>query len=249
MTDNHPPDIKQTARCEPVSFMSDGLKLKGMLHLPSDNDPPCVIGSHGLLSNGNSPKQIALANQLNQRGIAYFRFDHRGCGESEGIFKEDMTFEKRSKDLENAILFIKNRQGIGERMGLFGSSMGGASVISVAAIFTPAAIVILASPVRLSAINTTPENLATLPLSDPASLETKLDFNLTTRLHHLKNILIFHGETDQVVPVSNADEIFRCAQHPKKLIIQKKGDHQMSNTLHQLEFMRESTKWFAERLL
>ncbi|MBU0992344.1 MAG: alpha/beta hydrolase [Proteobacteria bacterium] len=249
MADTHQPDIKKFANCEPVSFLSDGFRLKGMLHLPPEDAPPCVIGSHGFLSDGNSPKQIALANHLNQKGIAYFRFDHRGCGTSEGVFKNDMTFVGRSNDLENAILFIKNRPDMGERLGLFGSSMGGASVISVAPRFNPAAIVILAAPVSLSTINTNPENLATLPLSDPSSLETRFDFDLTKTLHHLKNILIFHGEADQVVPASNADEIFRCAQNPKRLIIQQKGDHQMSGVPHQLEFIREATKWFFERLL
>ncbi len=71
-----------------ISFFSDGFKLKGYLHLPSTNRPPVVIGSHGLYSSSSSPKQIALADQCNRFGIAYFRFDHRGCGGSEGKFGE-----------------------------------------------------------------------------------------------------------------------------------------------------------------
>ena len=74
-------------RQENISFNSDSLKLKGVLHLPDDGQPPVVIGSHGLYSSGSSPKQIALAEQCNRLGIAYFRFDHRGCGSSQGEFE------------------------------------------------------------------------------------------------------------------------------------------------------------------
>lgn len=235
--------------CEPVTFISDGMRLKGVLHLPKAEFPPLVVGSHGLLSNGNSPKQIALAHHLNRKGIAYFRFNHRGCGTSEGDFANDLTFEKRSRDLENAISAIRNQFGIGEKTGLFGSSVGGATVISVSRRISLQAIVTLAAPVSLSSINATPEQIKELPCSDLSSLKARLDFNLNAILPGLKDILIFHGEEDQVVPVSNAMEIFRCAREPKKLILQQKGDHPMSDPVHQHEFLIETTKWFAERLL
>ena len=68
--------------------MSENFLLRGMLHIPTDEKGPVVIGSHGLLSSGNSPKQIELAKRCGEFGIAFFRFDHRGCGKSEGVFKE-----------------------------------------------------------------------------------------------------------------------------------------------------------------
>ncbi len=86
-----------------IHFISDSLRLCGILHLPLQKNPPVVIGSHGLLSSGNSPKQIALAQICNARGIAYFRFDHRGCGKSEGDFASVTTFKGRCTDLACAI--------------------------------------------------------------------------------------------------------------------------------------------------
>ncbi|MBR9980379.1 MAG: damage-inducible protein CinA, partial [Desulfatitalea sp.] len=61
--------------------MSDGHRLTGTLHLPDVERPPVVIGCHGLLADRRSPKQIALASALGRLGIAYLRFDHRGCGD------------------------------------------------------------------------------------------------------------------------------------------------------------------------
>jgi dipeptidyl aminopeptidase/acylaminoacyl peptidase len=88
-----------------------------------------------------------------------------------------------------------------------------------------------------------------IPCSDLSALKVRLDFNLSPLLSTLKNILIFHGGADQVVPVSNALEIFRSAQDPKRLILQQKGDHSVSDPVHQNEFLRETAIWLAENLL
>ena len=85
-----------------ITFLSGGFRLKGVLHLPSAENPPLVIGSHGLESSGDSPKQIALAEKCNKAGIAFFRFDHSGCGNSEGNFPEVTSLESRREDLISA---------------------------------------------------------------------------------------------------------------------------------------------------
>ena len=61
-------------------------------------------------------------------------------------------------------------------------------------------------------------------------------------------MLIIHGETDNTVPLSHAEEIHRLAGDPKKLIVQKNGDHRMSNEVHQNEFIREASLWFKSEL-
>jgi alpha-beta hydrolase superfamily lysophospholipase len=76
----------QAITTEEIMFSSDGLCLRGTLHRPSCDLPPVVIGSHGLLSSRRSPKQIALANRCCRYGMAFFRFDHRGVGDSQGPF-------------------------------------------------------------------------------------------------------------------------------------------------------------------
>jgi len=52
------------------------------------------------------------------------RFDARGIGESEGRLEDD-TVSRRITDLGAAIDFILNRPGLGRRIGLVGSSLGG----------------------------------------------------------------------------------------------------------------------------
>ena len=55
-----------------IYFGSDEYQLRGVLHLPAEKNPPTVIGSHGLLSTGDSPKQIALAESLHGPGYCLF---------------------------------------------------------------------------------------------------------------------------------------------------------------------------------
>jgi alpha-beta hydrolase superfamily lysophospholipase len=230
---------------EEISFNADGLKLKGVLHLPDAiGRTPVVIGSHGLYSSGNSPKQIALAEYCNRLGMAYFRFDHRGCGGSEGEFDRVTSLEGRCKDLIAAVAAVNSRIDSGDRLGLFGSSMGGTVCLSTVARLAAVAVVTCAAPIRSDLTG----NPSEMPRAEIAFDDAKRQFNITGKLSNISNILIFHGDADEVVPVSHAGEIFKLARKPKRLIIQKQGDHPMSNKEHQKEFVREASSWFKQHL-
>jgi alpha-beta hydrolase superfamily lysophospholipase len=227
-----------------VMFSSNGFTLTGTLHLPAALNPPVVIGSHGLFSSGSSPKQIALARQCNEFGIAFFRFDHRGCGKSDGIFQDVTTLEARCNDLISAIKTIQNRKDTGNRIGLFGSSMGGTVCLSVFAASHACSIVTSAAPVRSSSIIKKLEKSDQLNALTPPFYKKYLDSDISDKLPSTHHILIFHGDSDELVPPSNAKEIYEKAGDPKKLIIQKHGDHRMSNKTNQENFVRESALWF-----
>ena len=232
-----------------LAFSCDSFELKASLHLPPVDRPPVVIGCHGLLSDRNSPKQIALAEQCNRLNLAFLRIDHRGCGESQGEFEAVTSLDARCRDVSCAIALMKSSTDVGDRIGLFGSSMGGAVCLGVAGSIDIAAVVTVAAPIRSRQIEHT--------LDSPAELDDrkfrfdakKNSFDITQRLSKIRNILLFHGEQDAVVPLHHAREILRQVGDPKKLIIQKGGDHRMSNPRHQKEFVREASFWFASKLL
>ncbi len=235
---------KTDSICKKITFSSNGFLLRGTLHLPAADRPPVVIGSHGLLSSSSSPKQIELAKQCNEYGIAFFRFDHRGCGQSNGIFKDVTSIEARCNDLISAIKTIQIRKDAGDRIGLFGSSMGGAVCISVAAAFDVDSLVTFAAPVRSSSIIEALEKSDNSNTQKPPLDKKYLQSNISDKLSSLHHILIFHGDSDNLVPPSNAREIYAKAGEPKKLIMQKDGDHRMSNKEHQKNFVREAAFWF-----
>ena len=232
-----------------LHFNADGLRLTGTLHLPATRQPPVVIGCHGLLSNRQSPKQIALADACNRNGMAYFRFDHRGCGDSQGEFEEVTSLEARCKDLFSAIKTIKSRGDTGDRIGLFGSSMGGTVCLSVAGQMKLSPIVTVAAPIRSRILKELPLEIDG-SLKEPIFLDARqTHFDISAFLSDVSNLLIFHGEADTVVPIDHARELYNMAGSPRKLIVQKQGDHPMSDKSHQKEFIRMATGWFKSGLI
>lgn len=228
-----------------ISFPCDGLILQGYLHLPAIKRPPVVIGSHGLYSSSNSPKQIALAHRCNRLGIAFLRFDHRGCGRSQGEFKAVTSLEARCRDLIAAAAVLRAGKDTGHQIGLFGSSMGGTVSLSIAGKIGVSAMVTFAAPIRSHIPETKPELTQGQGIYFDVA---RRRFDITDRLLEIGGILIIHGDADDVVPVSHAGEIYKLAKEPKKKIIQKLGDHPMSNPKHQQAFIRDASVWFKQHL-
>ena len=241
-------ESSQKSMVKEITFMCDGPELAATLHLPAVKRPPVVIGCHGLYSDRNSPKQIALARECNRYNLGFLRIDHRGCGDSQGDFNTLNVLEARCRDLIGAIELMKTREDTGDRIGLFGSSMGGAVSLAVAGKMGLAPIVTVAAPIMSRHIQDTGETSQAPHHGGLQSDTQKNFFDITNTLFGISNILIFHGEKDNVVPLDHAREIFQCAGDPKKLIVQKDGDHRMSDPSHQQEFVREASLWFRNGL-
>jgi alpha-beta hydrolase superfamily lysophospholipase len=225
-----------------ISFKIDGLNLSGVLHHPETPPIALIVGVHGLMADKNSPKQIALAERANALKMAYLRFDHRGCGESEGVFDEQTTLENRRSDLFAAIQAAQNIVGNKIPIGLFGSSLGGTICLTAAKQVTPFAMVTLAAPVQSRSIehpNDSPESLRNEIVGN------RLRFNIKDKIDTIDHILIIHGSADETVPTNNADTIYHLSNQPKKLIVLENGDHRISQPLHQQQFLDAATNWFS----
>lgn len=223
----------ETEYMKTIEFKSQGFALVGTLHLPEVTPAPMVIGCHGLMADRNSPKQIRLAQACCRDGIGYFRFDHRGCGESQGDFNQVTSLEGRRQDLLDAMRFVRSLDACNASLGLFGSSMGGAVCLSVWKTEEIDVMVTVAAPLH-----------SRFPHAEEDHL--KSSFDLREAIQGVKSILIFHGEQDEVVPLSHARELYAQASHPKKLIVQPTGDHRMSKPGHQETFIQESVAWYAK---
>jgi len=225
-----------------VVFSSDGYRLHGILHLPDISCPPVVIGSHGLLSSSESPKQRDLAQRCSALGVAFLRFDHRGCGRSQGYFPEVTSLAARAQDIKSAISMVRSRKDTAGAIGLFGSSMGGAACLAVARSVSVDALVTVAAPLRSSTLQLPPE-------SDRWGFTgNEHGFDISDRVDGIRNLMIFHGDADEVVPFDNAVELFQKADSPKRMIRLKNGDHRMENPHHQRRFLQEASQWLVSRL-
>jgi len=234
---------------EEIEFPSDNFVLKGYLHRPPVNRPALVIGCHGLFSDKDSPKQVQLAQQCNQNKIAYFRFDHRGCGQSKAPLDEVTSLEARCTDLMAAAKLLRARNDIGVHLGLFGSSFGGVVCLTTARHFKADAVVTWAAPIRSTdLIRNKAHSIAREETADSGLPFKRNPFDISNQLSGIQNILIFHGSADETVPLSHAREIYERVSQPKKLVEFSHSDHRMSNQTHQKDFIQQATDWFCENL-
>ncbi len=231
-----------------MTFRSEEHRLTGILHLPDCDRPPVIIGSHGLFGTAGSAKQVDLAAACVAAGLGFFRFNHRGCGNSTGNFARVTTLAGRVQDMLAAIETIIGRADTAATFGFFGSSFGGTVCIEAAGLRKPGGVVLCAAPVRSGDI----EPARAVPADDSTTVHLRpadLQFDVSGNMGALKDVLLFHGDADEVVPYRHAGEIYTAAAEPKKLVTLPGGDHRMTDLSHQKLFVAETIRWYRDRLL
>ncbi|MFB3884428.1 MAG: alpha/beta hydrolase [Thermodesulfobacteriota bacterium] len=232
-------------KIEKVSFQSEGQKVAGVLHLPDVWSRACVIASHGLLSSKDSEKYIALGARLSEEGFSMLRFDFRGIGESEGRVQDD-TVSRRITDLGSAVDYVRSRPGLGNRVGLVGSSLGGyVSLIKASADKEIRATVTWATPFHLDDLKS---NQGTGGYELPAEpfFEDLPKHRLLPLLPKVSNCMVIHGEEDELVPVDQAWEIFHSVTEPKEIHILEGADHRLTDPKHRQRAMELTAEWFKK---
>lgn len=131
---------------ESVTFLSDGLKLAGVVHLPPDLQPgerrPAIMVLHGFGGSKDGAGAIIQCDEFARRGYVALRFDYRGCGESEGEHGWIICMDQVS-DTSNALTYMAGRPDVEpDRIGVIGSSFGGAVGIYTAGVDQRVAAVI-----------------------------------------------------------------------------------------------------------
>ncbi len=115
-------------------FQSHGSRCAGTLYLPEGIDkPPVVVMGHGLgaLKEFRIP---AFAKSFVRAGLAAYAFDYRHWGESEGEPRQMISPARQLEDWHAALAHVRQIDEVdGDKLGIWGSSFGGAHVIHVAA--------------------------------------------------------------------------------------------------------------------
>ena len=122
-----------------ISFFSEGSRLIGNLFLPAGMQPgeqrPGIVLCHGF----TGVRQLMLpdyARRFAEAGFIALIFDYRGFGESEGPKWRLLPLEQVD-DIRNALTWLATQPEVDtQRMGLWGTSFGGAHVPYVAGVDT-----------------------------------------------------------------------------------------------------------------
>jgi uncharacterized protein len=133
---------------EQVAFESEGVSLAGYLYRPADEragPPPCVVMAHGF--SGTMNRLFRYAERFAQAGMAVLVFDYRNFGASGGQPRQLIDLTGQQADWRAAIGFVRQHQGLDpQRIVLWGSSLGGAHAITVAAADPALAAVVVQVP-------------------------------------------------------------------------------------------------------
>jgi pimeloyl-ACP methyl ester carboxylesterase len=129
-----------------LRFPSDNLQLSAVVRVPEraaqGGRLPAFIVLHGFGSNKNAENVLAPCHVLNALGYVTFRFDMRGCGESEGERGRVICLEQVC-DTRNALAFLATHPQVDpKRIALIGSSFGAAVSIYTAGVDPRVAAVI-----------------------------------------------------------------------------------------------------------
>ena len=234
-----------------ISAVSGGRRIRGILSLPKKPSTPCVIVSHGLFSSKDSDKFVAIAEYFSERGIAVIRYDHHGCGESDGDIG-DTTVTARIGDLEAIFDVAVNHPLLANRIGLLGSSMGGfISIFKGAADSGVKALVLWATPSHMGEGREEIEEDARregVPLLKEAFYTDWRRYDARQAMQQVDHCLILHGDTDEFVPVAQAEELYSLARHPKHVEIFRGGDHRFTDPQQRHRAIEMSFEWFERYL-
>ncbi len=240
-----------------ISFASpDGLQLRGWFIPPDPRNRAAIIFLHGLASNRDH--LLDEAALLASHGYGALLFDLRNHGASQGNITTLGYAE--IEDARGAVNYVLTRSEVDpRRIALMGHSMGAGTAIRAAARIPQARAVIAASAYTSIEDNIADgvEGLTGLPAFPFAPLviwfgerETGLAIRQVRPIDDIaqispRAILLIHGQHDTLIPVRNAQQLYRAAREPKQLYIVPNAGHVGLLDANPREWARQVLGFFA----
>lgn len=117
-------------KTDTLNFTFEGRKLSGFIDRPMDAEPAgivIIVPGHG---KTNFTKKNwyydSLYMSFGKLGLASFRYDKMGCGNSDGQYNHEQSVSNSAKEIIAAINELKRRKVPGsEKIGLWGISRAG----------------------------------------------------------------------------------------------------------------------------
>ncbi|HEX6203988.1 MAG TPA: alpha/beta fold hydrolase [Thermoanaerobaculia bacterium] len=223
---------------------SQGAELVGRLERPTGEASALVLLVHCFTCSKDLKALGWISRALVERGMAVFRFDFTGLGESEGDFA-GTNFSSNLEDLALAGDFLRERYEAPKV--LVGHSLGGAAVLAAARREFPEAVAVATVGAPYDT-----EHLGEMLVRRAPELETEGEaevqlgpsrFTVRRQLledlreqrmrQHIgelgKALLVLHSPVDEVVGVDHARRIYEAARHPKSFVSLDDADHLLTD--------------------
>jgi fermentation-respiration switch protein FrsA (DUF1100 family) len=228
---------------------------------------PAVMVCHGFGGSklGNNRLFVVLAEALTRAGIAVFRIDFRGCGDSEGT-STDITFFGQVEDAAAGMERLTQVERIDKaRIGLLGVSLGGAVAVYTAAQIDTLKSLALWSPVssgkeweekwaHITATIGCPETIFyDGEYLSRTFVEQFISIRPDLEMEKLENLplLHIHGDEDETVAVEHAEVYEKSRKEAKAenaFLRFPNADHVFSDTEDRQQLIQETVEWFSRTL-
>jgi pimeloyl-ACP methyl ester carboxylesterase len=119
---------------EEVRWRNGAVELAGTLYLPAGNGPhPAAVFLHGWGDWSRAEQLFSRhARRLARDGLALLIYDKRGCGESSGDWRRASFADLADDALAGTSLLRRHARIRPDRIGLFGTSLGGSIALLAA---------------------------------------------------------------------------------------------------------------------
>lgn len=220
--------------------------LSANMDTPDNGDFQTIaIYAHCFTCSKNLKTLVPFFKSLTEEGIAVFRFDFTGIGNSEGHFTET-NFSHNIQDILSAAQYIEDifeapKLLIGHSLGASAVLAAADKINSIRAVVTIAAA---STPSHLGKLLNNAKNDAekegqakvkigeqtfTLNSHFFQDLEEQKMDDIITSLS--LPLLVLHSPMDQIVPIEHASTIIQKAKHPKSFVSLYPADHLLSNSI------------------
>ncbi len=204
--ENTPQDIG--IEYEDIFFNTkDDVRLNGWL-LKAQKPRATMLFAHG--NGGNIGHRLDKIVFFNKLGFNVFTFDYRGYGKSQGMPSEKGLY----LDIQAVYEFITDKN-LGVPIIVYGESLGGAIAIDLAA---RSDIALDGLIVEGTFTNVNDMAKTIYPMLPTFLIKTK--FDSVGKISKIKvPKLHFHARSDNIVPFTLGQKLFKAASNPKKFII------------------------------
>jgi len=251
------------SRRERVEFAgSDGQLLAGLLELPETAPKHFALLAHCFTCGKDIAASARIALSLVAQGFSVLRFDFTGLGNSSGDF-ENTNFSSNVDDVVKAADLL--RRDFEAPQLLIGHSLGGTAVLAARAhIAEVQGVVTIGAPASPEHVirhfhcdveTIEREGVAEVELAgrrftiQRQFLEDVREVELGSTVGALRAaLLLFHSPVDATVSISQAEQIYRMARHPKSFISLDSADHLLTRK-EDAEYVAQVISSWASRYL
>jgi pimeloyl-ACP methyl ester carboxylesterase len=242
-----------------IELNYNGLTLRGMEHVPvgATDGIPAVVFYHGFTGTSIEPHRmfVKICRALERVGIASFRFDFSGSGESDGDF-EDMTLSGEVAEAHAIFDLVKADPRIdATRISVAGLSMGGLVASLVAGdrpddVYRLALLAPAGGQIQDLVLNLLKDSGVDFHvysefidylgnLVSRRFVEELSNFNVYQRASYYNGpVLIIHGTEDSIVPASVVTEYRDQAYGGRaKVHFIEGGDHTFDKHVSEAELI------------